>query len=504
MSERIRAIAIITLLALAFSPNAQATLLLSESFSGWGTWATSPPTNWHINYTGSASTNDWYNGSWHWGWTNLLETDEGVPTLFWDPAESGVDEIISPVIDCSSYSAVWIAFDHSYDHYNGPYSAKVLGSTNGGGTWPHEIWSYNQISYGGFEGKRDSFDISPWAAGQSQVAIKWRGDGNVANINVWNFDNVAVHGFTDPPPGFDLHISRVIRPAVREKGDTSLNPTCIIYNNADSISYPYIRCRIKDFHTQQTIYEDIAEDHQLDPGCTVVDIFRTFNLEENMKYEIFVLVEHPDDVDAENNMMTRYSCTSCDEVNPISVNAPDSGQSGPFNPSAIFKEGTGADWACAAFFCKIETMGQEIVYLQAALQEHFGPNQQKPITFPLASLGSEDTYEITFWATDREGENISNPELVDTFNYTSGVVETPSTSNIDVKVNNRKINLTLTRSTQLDVRLYDVAGKLVTILASGRYNEGFYTFNPDVGSGIYFIRITTGGGNAFEKYIVLK
>ena len=150
--------------------------LLTQDFSGsWGT--NNPPTGWTISYTGSGpDANDWYNGG-------------GYAELYWYPYDYGqTDILMSPVINLGSYTNVVLSAYVEYDYFSGGYTSQIQGSTDGGATWPIIIRDYNNSSYYGTE----TFNLNSWAAGQSQVRIRWYGNGDIYNINWWDVDNVLL------------------------------------------------------------------------------------------------------------------------------------------------------------------------------------------------------------------------------------------------------------------------------------------------------------------------
>ncbi|MQY71768.1 hypothetical protein GH141_07565, partial [bacterium] len=181
MTKKVIGIAAALVLFAALVPNlnAQWNQLLDEDFeSAWST--TSPPAGWTINYTGSVGNSDWHPAN-HQG--------SQTACIYWSPSETGTDELISPVLDCSGASEVWVVANHEYNHYSGAYTSQWLGSTDGGSTFPNVIYDYyaSTVSW-----TRDSIDISSWAAGQSQVVINFYGSGYTWNMNYWYVDNVDV------------------------------------------------------------------------------------------------------------------------------------------------------------------------------------------------------------------------------------------------------------------------------------------------------------------------
>ena len=183
MTKKVIGIAAALVLFAALVPtlNAQWNQLLDEDFEGaWST--TSPPAGWTIHYDGSLGNSDWHPG---YNYTGGSQT----ANIYYYPSETGTDELISPVLDCSGASEVWVVANHEYSHFSGAYTSQWLGSTDGGSTFPNVIYDYNGSSV---NWTRDSINISSWAAGESEVVINFYGDGYTWNMNWWDVDDVDV------------------------------------------------------------------------------------------------------------------------------------------------------------------------------------------------------------------------------------------------------------------------------------------------------------------------
>ncbi|MBM3332345.1 hypothetical protein FJY68_10955, partial [candidate division WOR-3 bacterium] len=219
----------------------QDAVLLTQDFSGSWT-STSPPTGWIIGWTGAGpDANDWYNGG-------------GYARLYWYPYDYGQrDTLVSPTVNCAGYTNITLTAYVQYDYFGGGYTAVIEGSTNGGSTWPITIRNYNNSSYTGTE----VFNINSWAAGQSQVRIRWRGTGDIYNINWWNVDNVLLQG--DMVVSNDIGVSQILAPIdpFYAFGDT-LWPRAIVRNwgTAAQNNVP-IRCRMRDSVSGTIVYDSI-------------------------------------------------------------------------------------------------------------------------------------------------------------------------------------------------------------------------------------------------------
>jgi len=509
MTKKIIGIAV-ALLVIAISVptlNAQ-TVLLDEDFNGsWGTYANNPPAGWTINYTGSASNNDW---------NRYSRGGSYCARMYWSPSENGVDELISPVIDCSAYGEVWLAVDHYYDHYSGSYTAQWLGSDDGGSSFPHVIWDYNQSDYGSYPFTRDSIDISSWAANQDDAHVNFYGNGYTWNMNWWYVDNVMVYGFAGGGPGedsLDLEMVQIVRPKDEEEGGVAFRPACKIYNNLDEEVIAKVTCKIKKKTGGGYIYEDALNSVPFPPGYTEVNAFGYFTPEGGVAYNVLFVVEHPDDIDNSNNDMDKnFSAAVGAQVDATEILAPaGDDQNGGFDPSANFTEmlgaeGTGAEGVMLR--CKIEDAAfHSVVYLDSVGPEDFDPDEVYLAAFP--NVGNEvlvdgSPYTITFWATMRDDP--IGDEASSTFNYYEGIVETPVLETYTLDVVGATVNFNIGTATDVSLRIYDAAGNLVTTLASGHHSAGSYSVSWDgnAASGVYFVKMITPDFSATSKLMLLR
>ncbi|MBD3170361.1 MAG: T9SS type A sorting domain-containing protein [candidate division Zixibacteria bacterium] len=170
--------------------------LLYEDFNGsWGPFGDNPPGDWTIvNETlpDPANENDfsrWYYSSW----------PDTVARAYESQNDQTADEwLISPTLSFSSEAVCSLSFYNSYwDHSSDPSdSAMVLGSTDGGATWPHQVVVYTNAddrSTNKPESRR-AFDISSWAQGQSDVKIGFHYVKDIVSyLGWWFFDDVTVY-----------------------------------------------------------------------------------------------------------------------------------------------------------------------------------------------------------------------------------------------------------------------------------------------------------------------
>jgi hypothetical protein len=70
-----------------------------------------------------------------------------------------------------------------------------------------------------------------------------------------------------------------------------------------------------------------------------------------------------------------------------------------------------------------------------------------------------------------------------------------------------KIQFSLPKASKIDFSIYDISGRLVSVLASGQYEPGIHEVQLDAsgfGSGVYFYRLKTSGFTAIKKVVITK
>lgn len=145
-----------------------------------------------------------YTGQWAWGHPTGSSGDpssghSGSNVVGYNLNGSYNDNLsaqytTTPPFDCSGASQAYLSFwkwlgieSSSYDH------ATVEISVNGGSIW-NTIWSHSSGSVNPNEWSYVEYDISEWAAGQSNVMLRWSmgpTDGSVTYCG-WNIDDVMV------------------------------------------------------------------------------------------------------------------------------------------------------------------------------------------------------------------------------------------------------------------------------------------------------------------------
>ena len=167
-----------------------ATMLLYEDFEG-----AFPPSGWTVidNIGGSPvwERND-VTGTPNYadtGYCAIADSD-----YWYDPMNT---DLISPVIDCTGWSDVYLAFDTDYENYAGYDWAKVyVRSSATGGSWVN-VLAWNEDHPGPLN---VNLDISAYADNQPDLQVRFNYDTKGEEwLWWWEVDNVEVCGSVAPP-----------------------------------------------------------------------------------------------------------------------------------------------------------------------------------------------------------------------------------------------------------------------------------------------------------------
>ncbi len=192
----------------AIYASANREIWLTEDFSS----TTFPPTGWSIS---SNATN----------WSRFAGNSAGgtSPELrfSWEPQFNGTSYFISPMVNTSGETSVFLDFRHFVDHYANPFTIGVATRSNGG-AW-NVAWSLSPT--GNVGPLLQTVEINNADVGSSQFQFAFYFSGSSYNVDYWFIDNVKLY----TPFAFDLGIFSVTLPAQVEAGEP-LNPVVVIKN----------------------------------------------------------------------------------------------------------------------------------------------------------------------------------------------------------------------------------------------------------------------------------
>ena len=166
---------------------------VNEDFNGvWGPLGDNPPADWTILDYGSESPPVWNNNDWHNYYYSTFGSN--CARIYYSPYELMDEWLITPTVDCSAMSAVKLLFrQYLYFYSTYPGYGHIDGSIDNGATWTESIAYYDATQATGYY----VYDISSWAAGESEVKLRFRYTSTGTQGRYWYVDDVMFGDITD-------------------------------------------------------------------------------------------------------------------------------------------------------------------------------------------------------------------------------------------------------------------------------------------------------------------
>ncbi len=496
MIKKVVGIAIAIAVFAALVPNLNAAIvrdtLLNEDFNG--TWL---PAGWTTQALGGGGSQ----ANWH--------KSSNRAYLGWEYRSGTTDRLIAPTVDCSDsrYETVWLKVQNDFNWYGWPYdfTARIRGSDDGGSSYPEILWEDEQANYVSV----DFYDISAWALGETEIRVDFYGYGNTYSINWWQIDNVVIYGEWEEGSGgeLDMEMVEIIRPIDPEEVSVTFTPTCRVYCNQDDVTAKVI-CKIEKIGGGVTPYNETLNNYPFDKGYETVDAFKDYTPPESGKYKVTFIVEHPDDINEDNNDLNmNFDAVLTAQVDVTEILAPEDMQYNAFSPHAKFSEMISTATEDAVMRCEITDMAlHAVVYVDSSDVESFEADEEKTYTFREVATDEipSGAYTVRFWATQGKDNTAIGEEMTKNFDY-EGIAETPVLETYTLDVVGSTVNFSVGAATDVSVRIYDASGKMVAELASGHHSAGSYSLNWDANaaSGIYFVKMITPDFSASGKLLRL-
>ena len=136
--------------------------------------------------------NCWSRNLSNWGVNNSNNAGGNAPEmrLNWSPGVTDTVVLITPLINATNASSLYLRFRHSVDYYSSlsnPYTLGVAVSEDGGFTWD-SLWAV--IPTASVTEQFININLSAYI-GQS-ILVAWTFAGNTYDINYWYIDNVLI------------------------------------------------------------------------------------------------------------------------------------------------------------------------------------------------------------------------------------------------------------------------------------------------------------------------
>ncbi len=263
---------------------------LTEDFTS----ATFPPTGWSISSNAS-------------NWSRFVGNSAGgtSPELrfSWEPQFNGTSYFISPMVNTTGETSIYLDFRHFVDHYANPFTVGVATRSNSG-AW-NTAWSISPT--GNIGPILQTINITNSDVGSSEFQFAFYFSGSSYNVDYWFIDDIKLY----TPFQYDLGIHSVSVPAQIEAGEP-INPTVTIknYGMGDltaTVSMTVYRGAILDFQSTDFYTEPLAAGTQL----TIDAPFYLPEYENELYKFVFSIASLEDVVDGDpsNNVVAAYSAT---------------------------------------------------------------------------------------------------------------------------------------------------------------------------------------------------
>ncbi|MCX8015560.1 MAG: hypothetical protein N2748_06020 [candidate division WOR-3 bacterium] len=182
-----KVVKVLSFLFIVFSVAFAKVSFFTENFnSNWS--STNPPPGWRI-VNDSLESRTWQRDSagsyWqnnHSGYAQICYVSEK------QFLHQDIDSLISPIINCYRYRNIALRCSTFFQHSQAPYTAKIVGSIDGGQTFPYTIRNYFGEWFANVQLESINLD---WANEQESVCLAWVFKGNLTNINAWCLDNIS-------------------------------------------------------------------------------------------------------------------------------------------------------------------------------------------------------------------------------------------------------------------------------------------------------------------------
>jgi hypothetical protein len=282
-------------------------VVLHENFDApWS--ATSPPSGWYIHYTGTPEASDWHRAP-DLGPNPWSDNPTPYALIFHVPQKVVSDTLMTPVLNCMGYSHVELRCSTGFWAGTQPYIAKVIGSTNGGQTWPCSVMTFGRQNVPPGLGQ----ESLPWAVNRTQVRLAWVFVGDVDNFNAWAVDNVTITGTT---PIWDAGPIRIVSPVGLIDSGVCDTPRAWVKNMGDQAVSFSVRLTIGSIYQGQTSVGPLGA------GETSLASFPEYRLRRRGTYMVRCSTELPGDYHPENDLQADSVTVVVSDAGVLAIAAP--------------------------------------------------------------------------------------------------------------------------------------------------------------------------------------
>ncbi len=247
---------------------------------------TFPPAGWTI---------DAHSGNWSAHGSNNAGCTAPEAMFNYSPTFTGDSRLISPTIDLTGVTSLYVQFNHMVDHYTSPYTVGVA-TRSGGGSW-NVVWSVSPSA--SIPATQEIVNINNSDLGASDFQICWFFSGYSYNINYWYVDDVSL--FT--PLAHDAMVKSILTDNEYEPG-TTFAPQAVVKNFGLNSETFDATCTIKIGGS--TVYNQNCSPVTLDPDGEATVSFPDYTASaSNELFEMTVTTNLAGDLNTSNDSMSK-------------------------------------------------------------------------------------------------------------------------------------------------------------------------------------------------------
>lgn len=193
-------------------------------------------------------------------------------------------------------------------------------------------------------------------------------------------------------------------------------------------------------------------------------------------------------------------------VTPTIILSPGPMQFGPFQPSARYLEKEGLSSPGIKLIYEITNMYSALPFKSDTLMHDFAAGEQFDAVFQSVDDLTPGGYNITFWAEDGAGNDISNPRASQTFGYAyAGVSDVFEDNRLSVKVSSKKSVVSINYSGASEINeifIVDASGRITDVIKLC-CEQGTIEWGKNHSPGVYFAVFKTQTRSVAAKILLV-
>ncbi|KPJ73734.1 hypothetical protein AMJ52_03305, partial [candidate division TA06 bacterium DG_78] len=286
--------------------------------------------------------------------------------------------------------------------------------------------------------------------------------------------------------------------------DTTLNPQATVTNfGSDSASFD-VTCEIDP--GEYTSTETVTS---LPPDDSIQITFPDGFTFESGSYTVTIYTQLVDDINPINDTLTKIIETICLDVSTISIDIPATlPEDTTLNPQATVTN-FGSDSSSFDITCEIDP-GE---FTSTETVTDLAPDDSIQVIFPDEFTFESGSYTVTVYtqlAGDDHPENDTLEKVIEATGIVEENIVTPTFFSFGLRSNPTKgqaiFHLALSDDATISISIYDVSGRLIDRLITGRKSAGHYDipWTSRSTAGVYFYKLESPWKNEVGKLVLIR